>query len=173
MKQRKIIGLDYIKIISATLIVFHHYQQNFNASFSWINFYDSRYYFGNLVELFFIISGFLTLYNCRGENFFQELRHKLIRIYPIPFIACLFTLITESLILILTDNSEQLSMLWGIKTLFANFFLLFSGWRPFVMMGINNPTWYLCVLIQCYLLFYVVQFITEKKKRFVFFSILH
>ena len=63
MAKKNIIGLDILKIISATLIVFHHYQQAFQVRFDFIDFFGGRIYFGNLVELFFMISGFLTLYN--------------------------------------------------------------------------------------------------------------
>jgi len=57
--MKKIGGFDLLKIISATLIVFHHYQQVFQVSFEYINFCGGRIIFGFLVELFFIISGFL------------------------------------------------------------------------------------------------------------------
>lgn len=51
----------------------------------------------------------------------------------------------------------QLADLWNAKTLVANFGLLFAGYPYFGMMGINNPVWYVCVLIQCYLLFYLLE----------------
>ena len=64
---------DIIKTLAATLIVFHHYQQVFKCEFSGINFYSGLFNFGYLVELFFMISGFLTLYTFKecvgGHNY--------------------------------------------------------------------------------------------------------
>ena len=61
--ENKIYGFDYAKIIAASFLVFHHYQQVFDCQFPGINFYGGKIGFGLLVELFFIISGFLTLYS--------------------------------------------------------------------------------------------------------------
>ena len=171
MKQKNIVGLDLLKAVSATLIVFHHYQQDFHCVFTPINFYGGRYYFGNLVELFFVISGFVTLYNEKNGSLFKEFIYKLKRIYPIPFIACVFTLFVESSTICLNGDTEQLSIFWNAKTIIVNLLLLFSGWKPFAMMGINNPTWYLCVLIQCLLLYYFFLYISKKAKvtQVVFF----
>lgn len=61
--ENKIFGFDYAKIIAASFLVFHHYQQVFECQFSGINFYGGKIGFGLLVELFFTISGFLTMYS--------------------------------------------------------------------------------------------------------------
>ena len=68
MNKRNIQGFDILKIVSATLIVFHHYQQVFKVRFNGINFYDGAFNFGYLVELFFIISGILTLYSDKAGD---------------------------------------------------------------------------------------------------------
>lgn len=52
--------------------------------------------------------------------------------------------------------------MWNLKTLIANFALLFAGYPYFDMLGINNPVWYVCVLIQCYILYYIFEFIFKK-----------
>ena len=54
-------GLDFIKVLATIGIFFHHYQQVFNVTFTnHINFFHGLIYWGYLVELFFIISGFVT-----------------------------------------------------------------------------------------------------------------
>ena len=55
--SERIYPLDTLKFTAAILIVFHHFQQSTGACFSGINFYGGKFYFGNLVELFFILSG--------------------------------------------------------------------------------------------------------------------
>ena len=59
MNKSRFTNLDFIKVIIATLIVFHHYQYLSGIKFNHINFYGGRIYYGYLVELFFMISGFL------------------------------------------------------------------------------------------------------------------
>lgn len=158
-RSRNILGLDILKILATTLIVFHHYQQVFKVQFNGINFYDGAFNFAYLVELFFIISGFLSLYTAKaGEDSFLCLRHKWYRIWPMAAIACVFTLLVKSI------GAEDLHTLWNMKTLIANIMLIFSGWPYFSMTGINNPTWYLCVLIQCYFLFYAFLWLCYRMK---------
>jgi len=59
-------------------------------------------------------------------------------------------------------NLVPLNTIWNVKTLAANFLLIFSGWPYFSMLGINNPTWYCCVLIQCYIVFFILMKLTER-----------
>lgn len=73
--------------------MFHHYQQVFNLHFNGINFYDGAFNIGYFVELFFIISGFLSLYSDKSEKIKEELSHKLLRIFPLATIACVITFI--------------------------------------------------------------------------------
>lgn len=57
-KQRDY-SLDFIKIVATVFIIFHHYQQVTGAWFeNRINFNNGRFYFGYIVELFFILSGY-------------------------------------------------------------------------------------------------------------------
>ena len=59
MEKKRNYSLDFFKIIATILIVFHHYQQILSIEFGEINFYGGKFYFGYLVEFFFLISGFL------------------------------------------------------------------------------------------------------------------
>ena len=44
----------------------------------------------------------------------------------------------------------------------CSFFLVHQGWAIERSPGINNPTWYLCVLILLYVLFYLIEFIIKR-----------
>lgn len=176
IKNRHLASFDLLKIISIILIVFHHYQQSFECTFGGINFYKGSFYFGYLVELFFMISGFFAVYSENavegsGGAAVKRFLHKLYRIYPFAFIACAFALLVKSFSAGLIGNAAKLHELWNIKSLSANFLLLFRGWPFFSMTGINNPTWYLCILIQCYMLFYFIQWFFGKKRilRLIFY----
>lgn len=55
-------SLDFIKIIATIFIIFHHYQQITGAYFhNKINFCNGKFYFGYMVELFFIYPVFLCI----------------------------------------------------------------------------------------------------------------
>ena len=75
-------------------------------------------------------------------------------------VLCLFLKICLSIITL----DEHLIKLWNCKILIANFCLLFAGYPYFEMIGINNPLWYVCVLIQCYVLYYFIEWILTKFK---------
>ena len=60
--------LDFIKVIATILLVLHHFQQIMNVRFSYINFFGGRFYIGNLVEMFFIISGICACHWIEGIN---------------------------------------------------------------------------------------------------------
>ncbi|SEH64645.1 Peptidoglycan/LPS O-acetylase OafA/YrhL, contains acyltransferase and SGNH-hydrolase domains [Ruminococcus flavefaciens] len=154
--KRNLIGFDVLKIIASSFIVLHHYQQVFNLQFDGINFYGGVFNFGYFVELFFIISGYLTLYSDKLGGAFHSIKYKLLRFFPITTIACFFTLIVKSVL------ADDIFALWNWKALIANFLLLFSGYPYFSMIGINNPTWYLCVLIQCFMVYYLIREISNR-----------
>lgn len=90
----------------------------------------------------------------------QRFIHKLLRVYPMVFVSILICLVFKSVMIIITNG--QLIELWRPKVLVANFALLFAGYPYFEMLGINNPTWYICVLIQCYILYYIFEYILKK-----------
>jgi len=86
-------SLDFLKIIATILIVFHHYQQALNVEFTQINFFGGKFYFGYLVELFFLISGFL-MFNYiekikQGLNFESFFINRVKRFLPLVAIAAI------------------------------------------------------------------------------------
>ena len=83
ISEKRYYNLDIIKMISSILIVFHHYQQLSGITFDGINFYGGKFLFGYLVELFFMISGFVTIvvYKEGSNHQLKQFLHKCIRIY--------------------------------------------------------------------------------------------
>lgn len=51
-------ALDFIKVVATALIIMHHYQQGVYLSGQGF-FFGGQVYFGRLVELFFLISGYV------------------------------------------------------------------------------------------------------------------
>ena len=156
------VGLDVIKAFSISLIVFHHYQQVFDCTFDSINFFNGTFYFGYLVELFFLVSGFLALHSLKRQDGAQSLGYyarcfcrKAVRIYPTTTIALIFVFVVKLRLHALPEG-------FGMRAAFANTFLLFRGWPGLSMYGLNNPTWYLCILLQCLALFYVCEWVCDR-----------
>ena len=81
-----------LRIVAAVFIIFHHYQQLTGVFFTGeLNFHGGNFDFGYLVELFFILSGFLA-YNIvdKKELSFSEFYlSKLKRLLPLVFISCI------------------------------------------------------------------------------------
>ena len=76
------------------------------------------------------------------------------------FISILVCLLLKTGIQIVTEG--QLIELWNVKTLVASFCLLFAGYPYFGMLGINNPVWYVCILVQCYIMYYLIEWLLIK-----------
>jgi len=80
------------KKVATVLIAFHHYQQVTGAYFDgMINFCGGKFYFGYVVELFFIISGFF-MYHCiwkiQGDySFFQFMKRRALPLVAISAVV--------------------------------------------------------------------------------------
>lgn len=169
--------LDLIKAVAAILIVFHHYQQVFDIRFDGINFFEGTIQFSRLVELFFLISGFVMWHSDRMRSpetlrqFGKSLRNKLLRIYPMAILACTAMILIANLYFGFFHSWARDS--WAgcrdWKTIICSYLLVFRGWPFLSRLGINNPAWYLCILIICYLLFYVFSLLGRrlKVKRYI------
>ena len=90
LSEHRFYTLDALKFFAAIGIVFHHYQQVTGVVFSRFNFYGGRIYFGYLVELFFILSGFFMAVHIekhKGLQLKEFLLGKMIRLYPAAIIS--------------------------------------------------------------------------------------
>lgn len=152
-------ALDIIKFIAALLMVFHHFQQVMGGSFRYINFYGGRFYYGYAVELFFVISGYL-LYpyvqrvRC-GLGFARFMGRKLKRLLPLTAITAVFYEIAYIVSRSIRFGSPkgELFTLWG--TLLSAFGLNAGGAFNSPDPSVNNPCWFVAVLLICYALFYI------------------
>ena len=165
--RRRDHALDFIKVVAILLIVFHHYQQDSGAYFDWgINFYHGNFYFGYVVELFFILSGmFMLPYIKRigdGLTLKRFYLKRALRLLPLVAIAaCAY----EFMVLIYWHTFHERLFdktfdLWGIV---IDSLGVQDGW-VFANPGVNNPTWYVSVLLLCYLVFYLTTTLAHRLK---------
>ena len=60
-KRERIYSLDVLKILGTVIVVFHHYQQYMEVKFpNGVNYFFGQFFFGYVVELFFLLSGFFA-----------------------------------------------------------------------------------------------------------------
>ena len=162
--MKRIYSLDFLKFIMAILIVFHHYQQYTGMRMVGINFYEGKIYWGSLVELFFIISGFFAANGIPAlkESAFKDyIVKKIIRIYPMAMMSVCMTAVAGFVYVKVCGE-----WFFGIRlTLwkFVNSLLLtFAGGAVNDGLGINDPLWYLCVLMYCYVLLYFLVWFCSR-----------
>ena len=162
--KKRYYNLDLIKVVASILIVFHHYQQTSGAVFNGINFFGGDFYWGYLVELFFVISGFvMAASNNQEKSIIRRFVGKCIRIYPGTILACTVAIVIAYTGYFLHGEFQSTSVDYmNIGTIITSYTLTFCGWCFDMGLGINNPTWYLCVLLLCYIIYYVIEFISQK-----------
>ena len=163
--EKRIYSLDFIKIIATIIILLHHYQLVNDVYFEHnINFYNGKFYFGYLVEMFFLLSGLFMFPYIekiqRGLNFKSFILKRILRFLPLSLI----TTVVHVVLLLLykyickgTYGDESIS-LWGI---IVSSLEIQEGWM-IKNIHINNPTWYISVLMLCYVLFYFEVYLAER-----------
>lgn len=130
-------------------------------------------YAGYAVEFFFLLSGFFMAYNYKeriAKMTFGEFVNKKIKKSYLQYVAaCAFAIIVSAVeYLIFKTNSYAEN--FDIKDIILTVLLLkirgFNG-NPF-----GNVTWFVCVLICCYILFYLVCRLSKNNIIYRFFCLL-
>lgn len=157
-------SLDLLKIFATTIIILHHYQQGSGAIYKYINFWEGKFYFGYLVELFFILSGIFVAQNIekissKRITFSQFIKGKLIRLLPLLSISVL----VEAGIYIYDRQFLGVDIQIGLWQIILNCLGIQNGWVT-KTAAINGPTWYISILILCYFIFYVLTYLAERVK---------
>lgn len=176
--KKRYYSLDILKLISAIFVVLCHFQQETQKLFNdYFNFFGNKNYFiSYIVPLFFMISGFVTAINNRKNielGFKKFIVNKIERFYPmaaLSIFAIILIEIVSSKLLGITISPYSLS----ICRIVDNLMLTFSN-GVFNYFGINNPLWYLSVLIICLVLYYIALWIANKNdfnENYLFFGIL-
>ena len=162
MNEKRVYSLDVLRIIAAAMIVMHHYQQITGAYFA--GKYNFRGY-GVVVELFFFLSGFLAVkYLDRPlPGFVAFMKKKALRLLPLVAISS----IAYEILLVMYNAvcgtewvlGNEISV-WGVV---LNSLGIQCGWF-FENPGVNNPTWYVSVLLLCYVWFWLIDRACRKWK---------
>ena len=155
------IGIDLLRVIATIFIVLHHYQQISGGLYEGNKFfYGGAINFGFAVEFFFMLSGYLS---SRGKSFKSFLLHKIIRLMQLLVIS---VVVYDVLLWIYVSVGGKF---WGFPLqidLLKTFITAIgaSEWGIMYCNGINNPVWYISVLLLCYILDYALTSIAYKIK---------
>lgn len=150
-------ALDAIKVAATTAILFHHHQQFSGAYFSnHINFWgSSAFHWWVMVELFFMISGFLAYTSLPAENrrFAPFIGKKLNRL--VPSMACAVGVFSAAYFYhyFATGRIWKSKVLPSLWSTVVSALGLQQGYG-FAGGNINFPTWFVSVLILCFCLEY-------------------
>lgn len=170
--KNRFYSFDMLKLIAMGIILLHHYQMVAGVQFSsGINWYGGGFYWGWLVELFFILSGFFSYASAirilDGEGFLRFFGRKYFRFLPLLCICGLATLVSRTLYCryCLEGGGFDVS-LWGVVASLSGI----QRWFNSASM-INRPMWYVSVLLLCYVVFwFVTKWAGNKKRLFVGYS---
>lgn len=165
MQPQRQYSLDVLKIVGTILIVFHHYQQTTETFFvNGLNFFGGRFYFGYIVELFFLLSGFFIFrYEKKIKNgltfpkFYFRRACRLLPLVAISGIAYEVLVFFYQKLYHQTWCGVSLTV-WGT---IIDALGIQLGWalpNPYV----NNPTWYISILMLCYVIFYFLNYICRR-----------
>lgn len=152
--NRRVYSLDVLKFLAIVIILFHHFQQETHATFAFgINWCYGSFYWGYLVELFFVISGFVTFrYVNRIQcdtAFAPFFLKKYTRFLPMLIVAGIGYLAANLLYRTVFELGGFPFSVWAV----ASSLLGIARWLNTSLM-VNNPTWYISVLLLCYVYFF-------------------
>lgn len=150
-------SFDVLKFATIAIIVLHHYQQITGAHFrTGINWYHGDFYWGFLVELFFIVSGYFCLGAIgrirSGKTFREFFAAKYLRFLPMLALCGVAYLVARYGYSVVAGIDERIPFtFWDVCASLTGF----ERWLSSDLM-VNNPMWYVSVLLLCFVVFYAV-----------------
>lgn len=162
MKKRAV-GLDLMKFILCLMILFHHFQQLTGAVFERFNFWNGSVQVGYFTEVFFIISGLLTWLRRKSSDttFGHFMKKRIVRLLPMVAVAAIVYSVVA-----FAYKAKLGYWFWdseiSLGKLLCSIFLVHSGGVSNVGFAANNPTWYICVLLICYAIFWLIMWLSRK-----------
>lgn len=168
MKESRKILPDILRVVLTVCVLFHHYQQLTGTFFyRGINFYGGKFYFGYIVEVFFLMSGFFMVpyvAKIRDKMSFPVFFGKrLIRLLPSMIAVTIFYDIALFFYVRLCNGTlrypTNINVFGSIITALG-----LGSWSITKDFEINPICWYVSVLLLCYILMYIFVFISKITK---------
>ncbi|MBL7558754.1 acyltransferase [Olleya sp. YSTF-M6] len=118
-------------------------------------------YFGHYgVQIFIFLSGYglLLSYDDKEISFFNFIKKRLIKIYPVFIIAVLMVVVFKYIVLKIPFNSEATNNILITLSLISN-------WIPEKWYVLSGPFWFYSMIVQLYILFYLIVQWTKKSTK--------
>ena len=132
---------------------------------------------------FFVMSGYFMYHKYRpqikgGLRFKNYLFPKIAKIYPLMFFSTMYLFILENLgkwklgFYPLHGGGGELR--FSIQALFSSLCGIQSGWfAEGDTMSVNGPSWFIAVLMLCYIVFFgVIKFCQSRKSEWICYALL-
>lgn len=171
---------DFLKIIATIFIMCHHYQQAFVVHFpSFIDFYGGRIYWGYLVELFFLLSGWGIARKLEVSPIGSSIKDHLIflvgryrRLIPMVLLASVCEFIITRSYYDMYGEYVSWQTIYTYYDIFLNVVGLAVGtFYHYFYLCIDSPLWYVNVLLMCYCILCAELYVSRRMgwdKRFFF-----
>ena len=166
--KSRIYSLDVLKIVGTVLIVFHHYQQYLEVCYaSGVNYFFGQFFFGNIVELFFLLSGFFAWHYVGkirdGLPLSQFFGKAWLRFAPFLALGALGSGLLHMIYqkLFYEPFLDTSLSLWNMLKAALG---IHSGWMFAPQEPINGHTWYISVLLLCYVILWLLVRLSQKKE---------
>ncbi|MBR4706913.1 MAG: acyltransferase [Pseudobutyrivibrio sp.] len=167
--RKRLDQLDTLRFLSMVLIVFNHTWGRFNYPYQ-----DRLMFFYNIGTIanymFFMISGLLIamFYKERiekGMTFNEFFFGRYLNIFPMYFMGVL----CQILVILLYRAENTLT----VKNLVLAFLMIPCGWTTEdIAAAYNVPTWFIAVLLLCYIIYYFIIKLSQKFPNVYFISLI-
>ncbi|MCQ2521392.1 MAG: acyltransferase [Lachnospiraceae bacterium] len=183
-----------VKVIAAFLVVLYHFQifvgvyygRGFNltmmdTSFQYMtglpNPGEAKGYgfdYQRVIELFFEISGFLAMYAyCKhpANDKKKAVLSKVVTLYPDVFVT---SIVMCGLVFVFRGITGQwlFEREYGVGNVLVSFLFSADSGLGGYTDGINSPLWYVCTLVRCYLVFYLLQLLKKQSVKRIIYAFL-
>ena len=162
-------AIDFLKFLASIILVLHHYQQvNYVFIDNGVNFYSGHFYWGFLVDFYFIISGYFMIKSVPkildGELGFKEYYiHKCVRLLPLVSLAGITYFLINNFLYFSIFGEYYLSKS-TITELLLTFLGMQVGWANMQGSTLNAPMWYISALLIGYVILYLLVHLSRKTK---------
>ena len=169
MRSNRNGALDFLKFAASVILVLHHYQQVNNVFIdNGINFYSGHFYWGFLVDLFFLISGFFLLGAVNkvteGNLTFKDYYlHRCLRLLPLVSLAGIIYFLVNNYLYYNVMGGYYLSRSTGTE-LILTFLGMQVGWANLEGSNLNPPMWYISALLIAFVIIYLLVSLSRKTK---------
>lgn len=171
-------ALDFLKFAASVILVLHHYQQVNNVFIdNGVNFYSGHFYWGFLVELFFLLSGFCSFSAVTkildGQLEFKKYYlQRCTRLLPLVSAAGVIYYLVNNYLYFGIMGEYYLARSTG-RELILTFLGIQVSWASLEKCHLNPPMWYISsLLIGCVYLYLATKLSRKAKAKHAYVYIL-